>query len=494
MSSLKFAFYILVLTFAVFPANLFAQPVYQYEVIASVAVSADQDIYILGRGPSINNQGKVAFMSKAESAQGHIILSNGGTPLERHFPIAGPFRADEYVQVNDADQIIFWEGTPGDIERCFGLPCFSNLNRLDTQAGGESFARGALIPVPPPLEQPPFELLLPWGSLNDSGRGMFGVDTNGLTRTMLATRVGGVGPHTTSPFLPDLPKLFPMLSNDNRTVVRMGLEVTSPIVLWLDETLTVERTLNLAIATNFNVMGRMSGISDDGRVMAFMAKDKNNDAGIYVAAVNPQGRGVTFKLIDIPDNSYMDSRAAINLTGNAEKPFEYRVAYLANSPSNSKFGLYTVDVDVSNPFAPVISPPTLLAEVDQRFEALDSNIVDLEIYDPVNTRGQIAFWIRTSSAQAIVRATPGQPAEFRRADPNNDGSVNIADVMTILEALFRGGPLVCADAADANDDGEADVSDAIYTLLYLFAGGKPPAAPFPDPGVDPTQDNTGCGP
>ncbi len=472
------------------PSAVFAQTVYQYEAIASLPVAANETNIFLGRGPSINNQGKVAFFSREKSVQGHIILSNG-TTIERDFSIAGPFHGDEFVQVNDADQIVFWEGS--DDESCFGLPCFTHLNRLDSQVGGDSLAQGALVPVLPPLTQPPFDLVLPWGSLNESGRGMFGVDTNGLTRTMLATRIGGIGDHTTSPFLPDLPKLSPMLSNDNRTAMRMGADPMSPIVLWLDESLTVAKTLNLATPADFNVMGLKPGISDDGRVMAFMAKDKNNDAGIFVAAVNPQGRGVSFKLVDIPDDTYMDSRTGINLSVSG-KPFEYTVAYLANSAINGQFGLYTIDVDVSNPFAPVISKPSLLAEVGSNLGPFTTTVKDLEIYDPVNNKGQVAFWARTNSSQAIIRATPTQAAVFRRADPNNDGIVTITDVIDILTYLFKGGTIGCADAADVNDDGVVDISDAVYTLLYLFAGGKEPPAPFLAPGVDPTQDSTGCGP
>jgi hypothetical protein len=51
----------------------------------------------------------------------------------------------------------------------------------------------------------------------------------------------------------------------------------------------------------------------------------------------------------------------------------------------------------------------------------------------------------------------------------------------------------CIDACDANDDGKVDLADAVSILRYLFTvGGKEPAAPFPDPGADPTADRLGC--
>ena len=48
------------------------------------------------------------------------------------------------------------------------------------------------------------------------------------------------------------------------------------------------------------------------------------------------------------------------------------------------------------------------------------------------------------------------------------------------------------DAADVNDDSQVDVSDAVFLTSYLFREGTLPPSPFPDPGVDPTDDELGC--
>ena len=64
-----------------------------------------------------------------------------------------------------------------------------------------------------------------------------------------------------------------------------------------------------------------------------------------------------------------------------------------------------------------------------------------------------------------------------------------------LEHLFQGPTVLpCADARDANDDGAIDLADVIGLLDRLFAG----AAPLPAPsdrstGPDPTPDALGCG-
>ena len=50
----------------------------------------------------------------------------------------------------------------------------------------------------------------------------------------------------------------------------------------------------------------------------------------------------------------------------------------------------------------------------------------------------------------------------------------------------------CEDAADTNDDGALDVSDVVSVLQFLFSGSPSPPAPYPDAGSDPTPDLLDC--
>lgn len=83
---------------------------------------------------------------------------------------------------------------------------------------------------------------------------------------------------------------------------------------------------------------------------------------------------------------------------------------------------------------------------------------------------------------------------FRRGDANDDASIDVADAVFLLDALFViGASPACRDAADANDDGQVDLSDAIFVLSLLFVPASPtPALPYPDCGSDPTPDLLGC--
>lgn len=88
----------------------------------------------------------------------------------------------------------------------------------------------------------------------------------------------------------------------------------------------------------------------------------------------------------------------------------------------------------------------------------------------------------------------GPPCLFTRGDANRDGRVDISDAIAILNYLFLGGPMFCVDTADVDDETGTNVTDPIFLLRHLFMGGPPPPPPFPEKGLDPTDDDgLGCG-
>ncbi len=62
-----------------------------------------------------------------------------------------------------------------------------------------------------------------------------------------------------------------------------------------------------------------------------------------------------------------------------------------------------------------------------------------------------------------------------RGDTNADGIIDVADVVYLLNYLFKGGPApVPLWTADTNGDDLVEVADVVYLLNYLFKGGPPP--------------------
>lgn len=83
---------------------------------------------------------------------------------------------------------------------------------------------------------------------------------------------------------------------------------------------------------------------------------------------------------------------------------------------------------------------------------------------------------------------------FIRGDVREDESINLSDAITILQYLFLGSEISCADAADVDDSGDVSITDSIRLLRWLFLGDPPPPPPFPLRGTDPTPDALDCHP
>jgi hypothetical protein len=85
-----------------------------------------------------------------------------------------------------------------------------------------------------------------------------------------------------------------------------------------------------------------------------------------------------------------------------------------------------------------------------------------------------------------------QGSLFVRGDSNRDLSINITDVVVILRYLFIGEDrLTCLDPLDVDDSGHIDITDGIVLAEFLFGRGLSPALPFPNPGLDLTEDDLG---
>ncbi len=88
--------------------------------------------------------------------------------------------------------------------------------------------------------------------------------------------------------------------------------------------------------------------------------------------------------------------------------------------------------------------------------------------------------------------TVEESVRFRRGDANEDGNLDLSDVVTILVDLFGGRPTPCQKSADVDDSGTITISDAVFLVVALFAGGPVPPDPLVDCGEDRTMDDLTC--
>ena len=97
---------------------------------------------------------------------------------------------------------------------------------------------------------------------------------------------------------------------------------------------------------------------------------------------------------------------------------------------------------------------------------------------------------QVSNAVSFTYVVP--PPQFMRGDGNGDSFLDISDALTGLLFLFNNQPTDCEDALDTNDDESINLTDVLVLLNYLFELGPAPSAPFPGTGPDPSGTALDC--
>jgi hypothetical protein len=78
-----------------------------------------------------------------------------------------------------------------------------------------------------------------------------------------------------------------------------------------------------------------------------------------------------------------------------------------------------------------------------------------------------------------IQYLPPEEPSPQCGDANNDGIINVGDVVYLITYLYRGGspPIPTTCIGDVNCDDIVNVGDVVYLITYLYRGG---ALPCPD--------------
>lgn len=90
-----------------------------------------------------------------------------------------------------------------------------------------------------------------------------------------------------------------------------------------------------------------------------------------------------------------------------------------------------------------------------------------------------------SGSSTSYRVAHGVRQDFKEpylcGDADASGSVDIDDVVYLIEYIFRGGPPpIPYEAGDADCSGAVDIDDVVYLIDYIFGGGPAPCDPNGD--------------
>jgi len=432
----------------------FGQTEYYFDVIAQTGQSVPEGGHIesLGWYPSINDAGHVAFTAIIDDGR-HAVFVDNGRMLEERSLLANSFffalgtkvsdlninfDFGKVVQINNEGQVV-WIAIPrldlffpsfilrqGRISSDFKLVAKTHYDRIDR---------------PDPVSKSPFWNFYPWVTISNRVDNKSRVVFSAIPRyneshTILATPVdtenGGHDNQADYHFsgnLSGFPNLYPMISDNGLTLVKAGDKPAGDLILFVDENLKSAQLV--AGQDEYFAVGHRSGISDDGRLIAFMGHHKNQGVGIFAKP----GPSSLIKIAGMSKDGILDPGEEWNDTGEDVGPFHqfenmspfwistrvgvnrteiesknhYTIAYLANctiEPTTGDripLGLYVSHVDITNPLSPQVSAPILVVKVGAQIDGLSGTVTRIDLCDPVNNNSQIAFWVSTTEGQAIIR-------------------------------------------------------------------------------------------
>jgi hypothetical protein len=114
--------------------------------------------------------------------------------------------------------------------------------------------------------------------------------------------------------------------------------------------------------------------------------------------------------------------------------------------------------------------------VRMRFVAVGQGMSPVVFRDvDMRDRYDAALTLRDSLGGLVIVC----PTTYRFGDADNSGSIDISDVVYLIQYIFGGGPAPypITITGDADCSGSIDISDAVYLIAYIFAGGPAPCNP-----------------
>ncbi len=239
---------------------------------------------------------------------------------------------------------------------------------------------------------------------------MADVDVGFTSSYVLATPGSGVTFNT----IPIWLGAAPMMADDGNIVWRHGEAPNSPIVLYSQKLAPVATIANAS--QGFTALGRVPGISDDGRFVAFYgdlgaagatALGMKPGPGIFLSYQSGSGR-VIKRLAGLTgtDGSALfrgfDGNQRIGVNGPQQG--DRAVAVFVATDAGGAKGVWICPFDARSTEE---QRPTAVVRQSDQIDGVGP-FDGFELLDPINTQGKVAFLAATSSGQALVIAAQQQ--------------------------------------------------------------------------------------
>ncbi len=326
------------------------------------------------------------------------------------------------------------------------------------------------------------------------------IDNNGATFVDTAIRLG-VGAHFIGPIVPASDGSFSLGNIRNGTeqitAYGWGYLPTDTIVEALGLPITVSLVLQPGYSDDFEWdLGWKAGEQTAAkgvweRAIPFAVDylsnpvqpgsdhGANGDRFCWITGASPPGAGPTFN--DVSAGSTTLFSPLINLRGYGNPNVTYW-RWFSNDQAFDKG---------SDPWVTAVSNDggqSWVTLEDTKTSAASWTQMDFRLRDYIQLSDRMMFKFVASDDcnNSIIEAAlddfsiydDGSSCCRLAGDANDDGVVNIVDIIFIIDRLFLAGPLsICPDAMDTNGDGTFNITDVTVLVDRVFRGGPPAVCP-----------------
>jgi len=419
-----------------------SNPFYQYDIIAK---TGDAGIQKIEFRTSINDVGKIAFVGDLNTNVfgGNAVFVGDGSSLPNN--ISGTaLNARNFgtaLQINNNNQVIAsWTNTNG--TSAVELYNGNGVNNFQVIATGGGSQTGSTYDFD-------YYGILPIVSVNNDGESAFvGFDKNFVSNIFgpryelgdrkLITASAPPSPSFNDKVLTSSSLVQPLIADNGDVIISESINGARELRLYnngLGSFTTIAGTSN-----GFNQIGRSPGISDDGQIVVF-AGISNTQSGIFasfkkgnnwqqpisIETVATGSSQIGNGFLD-PGESWSDSNGNRLFDVGEDIGFDFQntidnrvgissgltSVYVATDQAGNK-GIYSSrltwddankndQLDGSESLF-VVGSPTPIIRVGDTLPGLPGQVSDLDLYDPINSKDQIAFYVKTTTNQeAVIRA------------------------------------------------------------------------------------------
>jgi hypothetical protein len=246
--------------------------------------------------------------------------------------------------------------------------------------------------------------------INSSAVMTFSALVAGSTATELLAG-SSQGSLTTLATFPTVTSFYPQISDDNVIVIR---DTANRIVTYK---YPLVGTDEIIAGSGYTEVGRAPGIAASSDTIAYSGNRSSGD-GVFVALKGSSGRNI-FRLAgegaDLLTDVDLDSRVGVTATGSLARGLYIAVVF--SGTFNSTQGVYAVGaraVEINRAITFSAGPPVMIAPVNVPLamkttagDSITKTISQCTLYDPINTRRQIAFGaLFTDGSSGIIRVDP----------------------------------------------------------------------------------------